>query len=518
MKKLALIACAVTSIQQGFAMEDMEYMKVIVDAYKDRKNPYVRIDWLETQYEYVIQNVSPKKPGMDIPFEEDAYGRNKHKSFSEIYIYTSEGNINKFTDADKILVAIYVPEKIDGKRVRIQETQIGQDGKVKGKPVFANLYSPFLNFEVHIASGVIMPRCCSHLFASREKRYFFNVALDKYDNFQTTVSSLKKIQLDKVDMTHVTDMNSMFNNCRQLTNLDLSSINTKNVEDMSGMFSYCYRLKTLNLGESFKITKTKEMSFMFFDCKNLECIDSAKFDTSSVTDMDYMFFGCKKLKQLQMTCNFNTKNVKNMQWMFSDCGNLKELDLSSFNTENVTDMSHMFSSCYKLENVNLSSFNTGNVTNMSDMFSFCYKLENVNLNSFNTGNVESMSDMFHSCCSIQSLDLSNFNTGRCVSMRSMFENCSKLSHLDISRFDTKYTIYMQAMFANVETLNADELKIGTDFSLSKNALELKEEIEVLPGNKCHKILVPYERKREMDGMLEGLPDDTKKKLQKLMVE
>ena len=495
MKKLALIACAVTSIQQGFAMEDMEdmeYMKVIIDAYKDRNNEYVRIELLETQYEYVIQNVSPKKPGMDIPFEEDAYGRNKHKSFSEIYIYTSEGNINKFTDADKILVAIYVPEKIDGKRVRIQETQIGQDGKVKGKPVFANLYSPFLNFEVHIAPDVIMPRCCSHLFASREKRYFFNVALDKYDNFQTTVSSLKKIQLDKVDMTHVTDMNSMFNNCRQLTNLDLSSINTKNVEDMSGMFSDCYRLETLNLGESFKITNTKKMSFMFFDCKNLECIDSAKFDTSSVTDMDYMFFGCKKLEQLQMTRNFDTKNVKNMQGMFSYCGNLEELDLSSFNTENVT--------------------------NMSDMFSSCYKLENVNLNSFNTGNVESMSDMFHSCCSIQSLDLSNFNTGRCVSMRSMFENCSKLSYLDISRFDTKYTIYMQAMFANVETLNADELKIGTDFSLSKNALELKEEIEVLPGNKCSKILVTYERKREMDGMLEGLPDDTKKKLQKLMVE
>ena len=60
-----------------------------------------------------------------------------------------------------------------------------------------------------------------------------------------------------------------------------------------------------------------------------------------------------------------------MSFMFYECKNLNNLDLSSFNTKNVTDMSHMFYYCNNLNNLDLSSFDTKNVTDMSSMLCGC---------------------------------------------------------------------------------------------------------------------------------------------------
>ena len=74
------------------------------------------------------------------------------------------------------------------------------------------------------------------------------------------------------------------------------------------------------------------------------------FDTSAVTNMSYMFYDCRNLTTLDLS-NFNTSAVTDMSSMFSICSNLSTMDLSSFNTSSVTDMSYMFSSCSKLTTI-----------------------------------------------------------------------------------------------------------------------------------------------------------------------
>ena len=55
---------------------------------------------------------------------------------------------------------------------------------------------------------------------------------------------LKEIKgINKLNTDKVTDMNTMFQECKELEYLDLSNFNTSNVTKMNHMFNKCHRLK-----------------------------------------------------------------------------------------------------------------------------------------------------------------------------------------------------------------------------------------------------------------------------------
>ena len=60
-----------------------------------------------------------------------------------------------------------------------------------------------------------------------------------------------------------------------------------------------------------------------------------------------------------------------MSWMFYNCENLNNVDLTSFDAQNVTNMNNMFCGCKNLNNLDLSSFDNKNITNMNSMFFEC---------------------------------------------------------------------------------------------------------------------------------------------------
>ena len=153
------------------------------------------------------------------------------------------------------------------------------------------------------------------------------------------------------DTSNITDMNSMFQNCNDLTSLDLSGWNTSNVTHMDYMFCYCFRLTSLDL---------------------------SGWDTSNVTKMNSMFNDCTSLSSLDLS-GWNVSNVTDMGSMFSNCSDLTSLDLSGWDTSKVTSMNGMFNSCNSLTSLTLSNFDTSNVTNMSDMFRSCGKLKTITM-------------------------------------------------------------------------------------------------------------------------------------------
>ena len=333
-------------------------------------------------------------------------------------------------------------------------------------------------------------------------------------------SSLKTVDLTKLDTSKVTDMSDMFFGCNRLTELDVSNFDTSNVTDMSSMFSAGNsdgNLTELDLSNfdtskvtdmssmfwrqdnlqeldisNFDTSNVTDMRYMFYACGNLTNIDVTNFDTSKVTDMSSMFYGCNRLTELDvsnfdtsnvtdmsaMFCagnsdgnlteldlsNFDTSNVTDMSAMFRRQVNLQELDLSSFDTRKVTDMSSMFYECKRLTKLDLSNFDTSKVTDMSDMFYYCESLTKLNLSNFDTSNVTDMSAMFQSCSSLTNLDLSNFNTSQVTDMSSMFRRCSSLTNLDVSNFDTSKVTDMSDMFSNCYDLTELDL---SNFDTSK---------------------------------------------------
>jgi len=268
-------------------------------------------------------------------------------------------------------------------------------------------------------------------------------------------SDLEEIDLSGLDTSGVTDMSSMFLECRSLSSLDVSNFETGNVTNMGGMFKECWSLESLDLS-IFDTGNVTNMGYMFSGCRSLESLDLSSFDTGNATYMWYMFSSCGSIESLDLSI-FDTGNVTNMSRMFDGCRSLESLDLSSFDTGNVTDMSRMFDDCRSLESLDVSGFNTGNVTDMYAMFGGCWSLSNLDVSNFDTGNVTDMSWMFYSCSSLESLDLSSFGTGNVTSMRSMFCDCSSLGSLDLSSFATGNVTTMESMFWKCSSLRSLDL-------------------------------------------------------------
>jgi surface protein len=88
--------------------------------------------------------------------------------------------------------------------------------------------------------------------------------------FDAGYRNLATVAIAKLDTSSVTDMNSMFDDCYNLTSVDgLSSWDTSSVTNMNSMFDSCYNLTF--------------------------AADLSSWDTSNVTSMDGMFYGCSRL-------------------------------------------------------------------------------------------------------------------------------------------------------------------------------------------------------------------------------
>ena len=135
------------------------------------------------------------------------------------------------------------------------------------------------------------------------------------------------------------------------------------------------------------ISNVTDMSYMFQNCTSLTTLESNNWNTSNVTDMHSMFYRCQLLTSIDVS-NWNTSKVRTMGSMFNYCNGLTALDLSNFNTDKVYDMSYMFNNCTSLKTLDLSNFNTKAISYIDNMFKGCSNLvsiymSNSDINSIN---------------------------------------------------------------------------------------------------------------------------------------
>ncbi len=266
----------------------------------------------------------------------------------------------------------------------------------------------------------------------------------EYDatNYTLTFKKIASINSEPIDLNRIV----MVNNKQTVINLcSLLGINVRTIENvifeesfntytptsLKEFFRDCTGLNEITGLKYLNTAEVTDMSYMFWNCRNLSSLDLSNFNTTKVENMFGMFCFCEKLSSLVLS-NFNTANVTDMSNMFSYCINLSSLDIPNFNTANVTDMSYMFNMCQKLTELNLSNFKTEKVKNMKYMFSYCNMLEKLNLSNFNTAEVTNMSGMFCGCYKLPSLNLSNFNTAKATNMQEMFKGCSTLQTIYVS--------------------------------------------------------------------------------------
>ena len=145
------------------------------------------------------------------------------------------------------------------------------------------------------------------------------------------------------------------------------------------------------------VSHIEDLSWLFVGiAAEVKTLDLSGWKTSGVKDMSYMFYYCKNLKSIDIS-GWDTSNAKNMSWMFWNCGNVKSLDLSGWNTSKVTDINSIFSYCHNLESLDLSGWDTSKVKNMGWMFSWCMNLKSIDLSGWDTSKVKDMCEMFYKC-------------------------------------------------------------------------------------------------------------------------
>lgn len=208
------------------------------------------------------------------------------------------------------------------------------------------------------------------------------------------LSNVKNINLENIDLSSATNLDSMFSNCSSLTGLDVSKWDVSNVTDMS---------------------------FMFYGCSKLGSIDVSKWDTSKVTNLDH-FAAHANLKRIGME-KWNTSSLVNANAAFHNCGE-EELDLSGWDVSNVLYFSQMFENSTKLKRIHgLDKWDTSNALVFDEMFGRCSKLEELDLSSWDTrkarkgvqssanGHTGSVfNNMFQSCNSLRKVKVgANFS-------------------------------------------------------------------------------------------------------------
>ena len=113
--------------------------------------------------------------------------------------------------------------------------------------------------------------------------------------------------------------------------------------DDRGLFSRT-RFKFIDISK-WDVSNITNMSYMFFDCKELESIvDISSWDVSNVKDMSFMFFNCKKLKSVVDISKWNVSKVTNMEFMFCNCESFNQ-DLSDWNVSKVSYKLDVFENC-----------------------------------------------------------------------------------------------------------------------------------------------------------------------------
>ena len=138
--------------------------------------------------------------------------------------------------------------------------------------------------------------------------------------------SMKEIKnLNYLNTSEVTNMSTLFNDCKGLTSIDISSWDTRKVTDMSQMFSYCDNLKSINF-QGVNTEQVKNMNYMFIESKALTSLDLTGFDTKNVEQVQAMFEGCSELTTIYCNEDWNTNtnltSYLSHYNLFKDCSKL----------------------------------------------------------------------------------------------------------------------------------------------------------------------------------------------------
>ena len=154
-------------------------------------------------------------------------------------------------------------------------------------------------------------------------------------------ASLETINLSNFKTSSVIDIRWMFQGCSKLKYLDISNFDLSHVQTAKEMFADCEKLEQIKFNNNSIIIEISDMESMFKNCKNLISLDLSFIDTFKVKNMSSMFNNCENLRFLNIP-NFNIYSAEDMTSIFKGCKSLKFLNAYSFIGSNKLNLEDIF--------------------------------------------------------------------------------------------------------------------------------------------------------------------------------
>ena len=100
---------------------------------------------------------------------------------------------------------------------------------------------------------------------------------------------------------------SLFENVTHLTQVNLTGLDMSNITNMDSMFSGCSSLENI-VFDGVDTRKVKSMNYLFKNCKNLKIVDMSAINTQNVDSMASLFSGCENINSINISSFPKIKN------------------------------------------------------------------------------------------------------------------------------------------------------------------------------------------------------------------
>ena len=250
---------------------------------------------------------------------------------------------------------------------------------------------------------------------------------------------------EEIEVCNLFNLSYMFYNCKNLKTIDIFGDTNnkviKDIIDMRKMFYNCISLTSINL-EHFIASSNIDLSFMFYNCQNLKSVIFPNSNGFKVNNMKNMFYNCQSLISIDLQKFKRTNSNLNFSYLFYNCTNLIKVE-DNFNNFLVSDTIEMFYKCISLTSLIFHPYTISSRINMTKMFYNCSIIKSISF-KINYNNVNpptqyfeqnDMSKMFYNCNSLISLTLSHFKTDKTQYISYMLYNCKKLEEFSLYQSD-----------------------------------------------------------------------------------
>ena len=170
------------------------------------------------------------------------------------------------------------------------------------------------------------------------------------------------IEVEYLETSNITDMDSMFSGCTNLVSLNGTGWNTSNVRSMYSTFHDCTSLVSLIGLSDWDTSSVIDFLWVFDSCSSLKEIEIHGWDLSNVTGeiFNCTFWNCSSLEKAIFP-NWELPSAPYCFAMFGGCPNLKIIDFTGWNVDYLDDTTRMFTSsvltCVILNDCNANTIN-----------------------------------------------------------------------------------------------------------------------------------------------------------------